>query len=56
MTIGGDDVSGQAFEEHRSHLRGVLAWLTTVRDELITEITIDADPQRLRRFNFAVLG
>ena len=23
MTIGGDDVSGQAFEEHRSHLRGV---------------------------------
>jgi len=28
----------------------------TVRDELITEITIDADPRRLRRFNFAVLG
>ena len=28
----------------------------TVRGELITEITIDADPQRLRRSNFAVLG
>ncbi len=28
----------------------------TIRDKLITEITIDADPRRLRRFNFAVLG
>jgi hypothetical protein len=27
-----------------------------VTDDKISEITIDADPERLRRFSFAVLG